>query len=298
MVTQRSKKWTIWILFGLIIGCLILSVFQNTSHSSLNKSPFLGSKTIAVLPIYEALSISKSDPLGGGTSADDIVHYLEALSENDQIKALVIRINSPGGTVAASQEIYQAILSFKAKTKVPVIVSIGDIGASGAFWIAMAGDTIFANAGSLVGSIGVIMSTMDLTEVPKRYGVGMNTYKSVTHKDILSSWRKASPTEKEIIQTMLEDIQLQFMHTVAKGRKMTLEEVKTVADGRIFTGKQAQKAKLIDKIGTLDDAIQFAAKQAHIEGKPDIVMPEGNSLSNLLNIWRSDSQAEFRGVIR
>ena len=276
-------------LFTLIIACILLAAFHASPRNWLGKSdPLTTGSGIAVVYLTQEISFDEESPLSEGAGA--FIDRLKELVDDSRVKALVVRVNSPGGTVGASQEIHSQLKAFKAKTKVPVIVSIGDIGASGAYWVSTAADRIFANPGSMVGSIGVILNTYDFTEVQKRYGIGMMTYKSVAHKDLLSSWRKATPEEKGIISAMMGDIQAQFVETVSTGRHLSPEKTAALADGRIFTGRQALEVGLIDQLGSLDDAIHYAAQKAHIKGEPELIIEEPRTPLQLLrNLLRSSA---------
>ena len=148
----------------------------------------------------------------------------------------------------------------KETSQKPVIVSIMDIGASGAYWISLAADAIFSHAGSIVGSLGVITQTLDLTEVPKKYGVNVRTYKAGQNKDLLNPWRNTTRDERMIIQSMLDNVHEQFKDTLIKHRNITKERASKIADGRVFSGEMALKEGLIDYIGSFYDATTYAGK--------------------------------------
>ncbi|HPI76405.1 MAG TPA: signal peptide peptidase SppA [bacterium] len=185
--------------------------------------------------------------MGSRTSgSDSIVSMIENAAVDPGVKALVVRINSPGGSAAGSQEIYDALLRFKQKKK-PVIISMGDVAASGGYYIAAAGDTIFADPATLTGSIGVIFSLVGYEELFKKVGLDSNVIKSVEHKDIGSPYRPMTEEERQILQGAVDNIHSQFISHVAKGRGMDIEEVSKLADGRLYTGEQALGNKLVDK---------------------------------------------------
>jgi protease-4 len=211
-----------------------------------------------------------------------VIDQIHAHRDDDQVKALVIRINSPGGTVGASQEIYQELKRFKAKTHKPVIVSVADLGASGAYWVAMAGDVIVANPGSLVGSIGVIMSGMDFEKVPARYGIGMRTMKSGKYKDMLSSWRPVTEEERGLMQTMLDDVHAQFIDVLIAERKIPTDDAIQLAQGQVFSGRQAQKLKLVDQLGGMTDALEIARKKAKLGHDYEVIHKAEPSVQNFL----------------
>lgn len=198
---------------------------------------------------------------------------LESIDEVKKhgIKAMVLRVNSPGGTVGASQEIYSAIKKLRKEEKVKVVVSLGDVAASGGVYVSMAGDKIVSNPGTVTGSIGVIIKLSVIKDLYKKIGVDHEVVKSGPYKDILSNVRYLSDEEKAILQNMIDSTYNQFIETVAKGRKLDIEQVKSFADGRIFTGLQAKELGLIDELGTQKDAVDIAAKMAGIKGTPHII---------------------------
>ncbi|MBZ4688094.1 MAG: protease [Clostridia bacterium] len=217
-------------------------------------------------------------PITGGASSKflearagsmSIMEQLKSAREDNDVKAVLLRINSPGGSAAASQEIAAEIDKIKEAGKI-VVASMGDIAASGGYWIAARADKIMANAATMTGSIGVIMQQTDLTKLYEKIGIDINVIKSGKYKDIGSSAREMSPEEREILQSMVNDIFEQFVQVVAEGRNLPEDEVRKIADGRIFTGKQAKELGLVDRLGNFYDAVQFTADLAAIEGEPEI----------------------------
>jgi len=198
---------------------------------------------------------------------------LKRFSENPSVKAIVLRIDSPGGGVVPSQEIYDAVRQVRSKTSKTVIASMGNVAASGGYYIAAATDRIVANPGTLTGSIGVIMETANVEGLLQKIGVEGVVIKSGKFKDVGSPLRKMSEEERGLMQAVMDDVHKQFIEAVAEGRAMELAEAQTLADGRIFTGRQAKEAKLVDELGNLDDAIQLAADAVGIEGEPKVVEP-------------------------
>ncbi len=211
-----------------------------------------------------------TDLFGTVLGSDDIIGYIEEATWDPTVKALVLRINSPGGSAAAAEEIGRELEKFQAAGKV-LVVSMGDVAASGAYWIAAGADEIIANASTITGSIGVIMQVQRLEELYEKIGVEVETIKSGPHKDIGSATRQLTGEEREILQSMVDDIFHQFVDVVAAGRDMTREQVLDLADGRIFTGRQAQKAGLVDRVGNFYDAIDRAAELAGITGEYDVI---------------------------
>jgi protease-4 len=195
---------------------------------------------------------------------------LKAAAEEKEIKAVVLQMNSPGGAVAPSQEIYEAVKKFPK----PLVVSMESVAASGAYYIAAGSKKVFANAGTLTGSIGVIMSFANMKKLYDWAKIERFSIKTGKFKDSGAEYRDMNPEEKAYFQELVMDTLVQFKDAVAAGRKLSPEEVDAVADGRVFTGVQAKKLKLVDEIGTLEDAVAFAAKEAKIKGKPKTVLPK------------------------
>jgi len=199
----------------------------------------------------------------------DWIERLESIEDNPNVKAVILRINSPGGAIAATQELYNKIKKLKEKGK-KIIVSVGDIAASGAYYISCAADYIIANPGSLVGNIGVIIANLELEEFLKKLGISYNVIKSGNNKDILSSYRKMTQEERDILSNLVMDAYNQFLNAVKEGRNISKEKLKFIADGRIFTGNQALENKLIDRIGDFKDAIEYTKEICNIKGKPNV----------------------------
>ena len=215
--------------------------------------------------------------------AQSTVSELKRFGENPSIKAIVLRIDSPGGGVVPSQEIYDAVQRVRNKNNKAVIASMGTVAASGGYYIAAATDRIIANPGTLTGSIGVIMETANVEGLLKKIGVEGIVVKSGKFKDIGSPIRKMSQEEQALLQSVMDDVHKQFIDAVAEGRSLEVSTVQALADGRIFTGRQAKEVKLVDELGNLDDAIQLAADLAGIEGEPKVVEPRRRfSLRDLL----------------
>ena len=245
MMSSETKK------VGVVIGLILLSTFigfynrvQSTPSPSASVIP---KASVMVIPI-EGM-ITSVGTQWDGSIVDVISEQLDQAKDAKTVKAVVLRINSPGGTVGASQEIYDAIIRFKEDTKKPVIVSIMDIGASGAYWIALAGDYIFSHPGSIVGSLGVITQSFDLTNVPKKYNLDMRTYKAGVHKDLLNPWRKPTKDDEYIINKMLKTVHQQFKTALIERRKVSKERAAILADGRVYAGQDALAEELVDELG-------------------------------------------------
>ncbi len=205
--------------------------------------------------------------------AQATISELKQYSENPLVKAIVLRIDSPGGGVVPSQEIHDAVRRVKNKSNKAVIASMGTVAASGGYYIAAATDRIIANPGTLTGSIGVIMEMANFEGLMKKVGVEGVVIKSGRFKDVGSPLRKMSDEEHKLLQSVMDDVHHQFIQAVADGRSLEVSDVEPLADGRIYTGRQAKEARLVDELGDLDDAIHIAADIAGMEGEPKVVEP-------------------------
>lgn len=203
----------------------------------------------------------------GGT--DQIIKQIHQARDDESVKAVVLRINSPGGSAAASQEVGEELKKLRSQGKV-VVTSMADVAASGGYWLAACTDKIYANPTTMTGSIGVYMPYANWEELYKKVGIYQEKIKSGPHKDILSPERQMTNEEREIIQVMVDDIYNQFVDVVAEGRKLDKEQVRKLADGRIYTGNQAKQLGLVDELGNMYDAIDGASQLAGIVGKPTL----------------------------
>ncbi len=190
---------------------------------------------------------------------------LTKAAKDDAIKALVVRINSPGGTVTASDILYHELRNFKQKKNIPVVASIMDVGASGGYYIASAADVVYAHPSSVTGSVGVIMLTVNARGLLEKVGVEANAVTSGPRKDMGSPFRPMTPEERAIFQSVIDAFYEQFLHVVQTGRpNLNMEQIRKLADGRIYSGEQAKAAGLVDEIGYVDDALEAAKKRASL----------------------------------
>jgi protease-4 len=203
---------------------------------------------------------------------DDLVRELRQHRDNPSVRAVVIRINSPGGVVAPTQEVYDALLRVREAGK-PVVASLGAVAASGGYYAAVAADQIYANPGTLTGSIGVIMQLANVDTLLKRVGVDFVVVKAGQFKDIGNPARPMTPEERRVVQSLLEDVHGQFIEAVARGRKLDRSAVVQFADGRVFSGTQALDLRMIDALGGLEDAVNAAAKLANLPTPPPVERP-------------------------
>jgi len=205
------------------------------------------------------------------TDAIPFIQDLNYFYKNDQVKAILVRINSPGGGVAPSQEIYREIK--KSKNEKPIIVSMGTVAASGGYYIASAANGIVANTGTITGSIGVIMGFTNFEALFKKIGLKTSVIKSGELKDMGSPTRPMTPEEEQFLQSFVKEIHEQFILDVSQGRDMPIDEIRSIADGRILTGEQAKKLGLVDRIGNYNDAVQWAGRLGGIQGEISIMYP-------------------------
>jgi protease-4 len=261
------------VVIGVIIGACVLFVFaililalsSTFARRSLTFSP-LG-KRVALVEIY--------GPIYGSRS---IVRQLKQYAEDGSVPAIVLRIDSPGGVASASQEIYEQVHKVRQEGK-KVVASMGGVAASGGYYVACAADSIMANPASLTGSIGVQMEFPNTEELFKKIGVQFQVVKSGAHKDIGSPHRPMTKEEKRLLQEVIDDTYHQFVEVVVNQRGIPEEEVLTLADGRIFSGRQALQLGLVDRMGTYEDAIAMAARMGGIKGKPQIIKERPKKVS-------------------
>jgi protease-4 len=216
---------------------------------------------VAIVEVEGMIANAKAGGLLGPSEnpVSLFVQELDKAEKDDTVKAVVLRVNSPGGTVSASDAMYQILKRFRARTHKPVVASIQELGASGAFYVSCGADKIVAQPTSLVGSIGVIFETYNLQGTMAKLGVRPENYKSAAHKDIGSPFREATDDEKQIMQGLVDEYYAKFKVIVSSNRPITdPSQFPIMTDGRIFSGDQAQKLGLVDKTGLLDDAIQLA----------------------------------------
>jgi len=200
------------------------------------------------------------------------VRELREHADNPSIKAVVLRINSPGGVVAPTQEIFAAIQRARKAGK-PVVASLGAVAASGGYYVAVAADRIYANPGTLTGSIGVVMQLANLEGLLKKVGVDYVVVKAGAYKDVGNFARTMSPEERKMLQALLDDVYSQFVEAVSEGRGLEKKDVLAFAEGRIYSGQQALALKMVDELGGFEEAVEAAGKLANISGRPKLVYP-------------------------
>lgn len=263
-------------LSALIAGCALVLTLSGCITINLLPGPgplkeeVVGGSGKAKVLLVEVSGVI-SDHEGGGLVEEPnlLAHVKEELSrasEDESIKALVLRINSPGGTVTASDVLHHEIVKFKEKRKVPVVASIMDVGASGGYYVAVASDKIVAHPSSVTGSIGVIMMTMNARGLMEKIGMEANAVTSGPRKDMGSPFRAMTEEERQIFQGVINSFYERFLAVVREGRKnLSADEVRRLADGRIYSGEQAKTLGLVDSVGYLDDAVDLAKQQAGVQ---------------------------------
>ena len=255
----------IYLIFGLI-----------TPSDSLDDLSLSGGEKVALIKI-----------VGGIYDSKPILSQLDKIEESKAVKAVVLRLETPGGAVAASQEIYRKLKYLRDEKGIPIVASMGNVAASGGYYVALGADTIIANPGTITGSIGVIASIFQYQRLFEKLGVGVETVKSGKFKDTGSPFRGMTGEEREYLQSLIDDTYDQFVHAVAEGRNLEVAEVELLADGRVYTGRQAKELGLIDLLGGLDEAVQIAGELGGISGKPQVVELAKKKLT-LLDILLSD----------
>jgi len=268
-------------VFSILFSLFVISIWA-LSYVASRDDNWWGSEKIAVVEIKGVIL----DP-------QPVVEKLIKFRKNENIKAIVLRIDSPGGAVGPSQEIHAEVKKVQREKK--VLVSVGSAAASGGYYIACAADKILVNPGSITGSIGVIIETLNVEELLQKIGLRPGVIKSGKHKDIGSPIRPMTPEEKKLIQGVIDSVHEQFIQAVAEGRKLPVEKIRPLADGRIFSGDQARSLGLVDELGTLQDTIALAAKMAGMKGEPEVLYPEKKKISwlelllqeSIQKVWQS-----------
>lgn len=267
MTTESRSRTLLWVLIGggaFFIFLLAVFTLVYLAAKSNQQSEFSGfGDKIAVVDLEGVIIEPRT-----------VVRDLKRYAKDDSIKAIILHINTPGGGAAASQEIYDEVKRIRNEKKKPIISSIETLGASGGFYVAVASNKIYANSASIVGSIGVITQWYNYGEFLRWIKLKDVTLKAGELKDAGNPAREMTPAERQYIQGLIDDMHVQFIHAVAEGRNMKDEEVKPLADGRVWTGSQALSLKMIDQVGDFETALRETARQVGISGDPTVVRPE------------------------
>ncbi len=273
MSERRSRVW-LWLLFGggaflLFVGAVFTLVYLSFSGSNEESFNGFGDK------------IGVVDLQGVILSPKQVVSQLKKFAEDDSIKAIILHVNSPGGGVAASEEIYCEVKRIRDSKKKRIVASIETVGASGAYYIASASDKIYADKGSIVGSIGVIANWVNYAELLQWAKLKSITMKAGEFKDTGNPAREMTPAEKEYMQALIDNMHTQFIQAVAEGRKMKESDIRLIANGKVWTGEQAFPMKLVDQIADFEDVVKDTAKSVGIKGEPSLVWPPKPKRSGL-----------------
>ncbi len=258
---KRKNDLMIGIIIALVTLILIIIIMNIKSQK--NASNFINisssGKKVGVINLYGTIYSSSS-----------IVKEIEFFEEQSSIKSVILRIESPGGVIGSSQEIYSAVKRLRESGK-PIIISMGNVAASGAYYVSCGADTIIANPGTTTGSIGVIAEFINLKELLDDIGISFQSIKSGRFKDTGSPYRELNDADRRYLQSWVDDAFEQFVDVVAEERKLSRDKVLNIADGRVFTGKQAFEYGLVDMLGNYQAAVDLAAELGGIKGKPTIV---------------------------
>ncbi len=279
---DRRAGWIIGIIFGGLFLCLFGFLALTWYAFQGERGSFSSGPRVGVLEVTGVIADSKKT-----------LKELREFADSDSIKAIVVRVDSPGGAVAPSQEIYEAVQKLHGKKH--VVVSMGSIAASGGFYIACAGEKIYADPGTLTGSIGVIFTFYNVQGLLKWAGVQISPLTAGKMKDAGNPYREMTPEERAYFRGVLDDVHEQFIQAVATGRSMTVEQVKPVADGRVFTGRQAKELKLVDEMGGLEDAVAEAGRLGGIKGQPKMEYPR-KERRMFAELFGDEAQTLLEGV--
>ncbi|MFC1850543.1 signal peptide peptidase SppA [candidate division CSSED10-310 bacterium] len=297
------------IMVGILILCFIASmvgIFQlfkaktNKPVPLLNKDlNFFGATSkkgpgIGVVRVYGPIMTEAESYFAGfqERGCDSIVKKLDKFRKDDRVRAVVLRVNSPGGSIGASQEITEAVRRLKDDGK-KVIVSMGDIAASGGYYISALADKIVANRGTITGSIGVISAGLNLTGLMEKHGVKMNVVKQGKNKDIFAYWRDMTAEERTILEELSKNVYEQFLEVVSKGRNIPKNELLPIADGKIITGEQALKLRLVDELGGFLKAVTIAANEVGLDPEnPNLITSTEVGFQKLFELIGQESMSQ------
>jgi protease IV len=287
-MNERRRSVGFWFLIGgglfiafVVVVCLI--VWATVQSLSGDSGLALGRSSLGVVDVEGVI-----------LSADTLVDQIRKFDQDDSVKAIILHINSPGGGAAASQEVYHEVQRVRDGHRKPIVAAIESEGASGAYYIASAANRIYANEASVVGSIGVIAEWVNYGDLLKWAKLKNETLKAGALKDAGSPTRDLTPEERAYMQGLIDNMHTQFIRDVAAGRKLPVDQIRSVASGRVWTGEQALPLHLIDKIGTFRDALLETARQVGLSGEPVVVKPKVPH-KGLLDLLTGDPSDLFPG---
>jgi protease IV len=269
MADGKGSRTLLWIVIGggafFLFVLAVFTLVYITLHSGQQTASFgssFGDK-IAVVDLEGVI-------LNPKTTVDQLKKY----ADDDSVKAIILHVNSPGGGVAASEEIYREVKRIRDEKRKRIVAAIETVGASGAYYVSSATNKIYADEGSIVGSIGVISEWVNYGDLLKWAKLRAIVMKAGEFKDTGNPTREMTPAEQQYLQSLIDNMHSQFIQAVADGRKMKFQDVKTIADGKVWTGQQAASMKLIDQVADFQTAAKDTAKSVGITGEPTLVRPE------------------------
>ena len=281
----------------LIVLCLVAAL-GNWLRGGIPSSEVTGERIsisapadVALIEIYGLIRDQPTTTPLSVTNTSNSNAVIKAIRQarQDGIKAILLQINSPGGTPAASQAIYQELMRTRQETEIKIVASLGDVAASGGYYIASAAHHIVANPSTLTGSIGVIVRTQNISPLLDKIGIQTDDIKSGQYKDLLSPFNEISEGERSLLEGIVTQTYQQFLAAIVASRNISLEKLKPLADGRIFTGEQAQQVNLVDSLGNPYDALQKAVELAQITGEPRVRNYTSPNWRESLGIFLSSS---------
>jgi protease-4 len=280
-MAERRSHTLLWILIGggafFLFVLAVFSLVYLTLHSGSNEASFAS--------FGDRIGVVDLD--GVILSPQPVVGQLKKFADDSSIKAIILHVNSPGGGVAASEEIYREVKRIRDEKKKKIVVSIETVGASGAYYIASASNKIYADNGSIVGSIGVIAEWVNYGDLLKWAKLKSIVLKTGEFKDTGNPTRDLTPAEQAYMQSLIDNMFGQFVKAVADGRGLKFEDVKSIANGKVWTGEQALSMKLIDNVGDFEAVVKDTAKSVNISGEPTLVHPEKDR-KTLLDLMTGD----------
>ncbi|HJV35994.1 signal peptide peptidase SppA [Geomonas sp.] len=255
-----KRRWVMWSVISVVVLLLLFGACVIVATALFGDKDQLVSEGVGLVEVKGLI-----------VDGQETVRQLRALRKDKRVKAVVVRVDSPGGVVGPSQEISAEVKGL-AKVK-KVVVSMGSVAASGGYYVSAPATVIYANPGTITASIGVLMKFSNIEGLMGKVGMKSFTLKTGKFKDVGSPWREMTPEERQMLQSVIDSTHSQFVKAVAEGRRLPVEQVRQIADGRIMSGEQALALKLVDRLGTLQDAIAEAGRLGGIQGEPELIRP-------------------------
>ncbi len=279
---NRKGLLTILLVFGFLFSVFFLFVLLVVSSADGEFDPM--EEGLGVVEVTGPIMDSR-----------EALEQLERFERSEAIKGIIVRIDSPGGAVGPSQEIHRGVV--RAREKKKVVISMGTMAASGGYYIACAGDRVFANPGTITGSIGVVTQLTDVSELAELAHVKVHTLTSGPYKDSGNPFRPLEEKDRAFFEQMIDNMYEQFIRDIAKGRGMDLDEVRKLADGRVYTGEQAREKGLVDEMGGLREAAEYLAAEVGIEGAPKLIYPPKKDEDFLRQLLEGGARGLSQGLI-